>query len=332
MSKILIMAEAGVNHNGSIAIAKRLADIAKKAGADIVKYQTFVPEAIVSKFAQKAEYQQTNDPNSESQLEMLRKLALTNEEFVELRDYCEEIGIKFLSTPFDLPSIDFLDSIGIDMWKIPSGEITNMPYLIKIAKTGKPVILSTGMSNIEDVENAVSLLKNYGCNDISILHCTTQYPTPVEYVNLKAMDTLRKKFNCKVGLSDHSMGIEVSIAAAALGAEIIEKHFTLDKNMPGPDHIASADFEELSALIQSVRNVELALGNGIKDIAECEKGNISVSRKSIVASKCIKKGELLSEDNLTVKRPGSGISPMRWNEVIGKIAIRDFDEDEVIEL
>ncbi|MBO5370216.1 MAG: N-acetylneuraminate synthase family protein, partial [Clostridia bacterium] len=217
MSKILIMAEAGVNHNGSLAIAKRLADMAKKAGADIVKYQTFVPEALVSQFAQKAEYQQKNDPNSESQLDMLRKLALSNEDFVELRDYCNKIGIKFLSTPFDFPSIDFLDSIGMDMWKIPSGEITNMPYLIKIAKTGKPVILSTGMSNVNDVENAVRILKDNGCGDISILHCTTQYPAPVEYINLKAMDTLRKKFGCKVGLSDHSLGIEVSIAAAALG-------------------------------------------------------------------------------------------------------------------
>lgn len=331
MNKTLIIAEAGVNHNGDINIAKRMVDEAKKAGADIVKFQTFVPELLSSKKAEMALYQKVNLGEEDSQLNMLRKLALGFESFVELSDYCKAIGIKFLSTPFDLQSIAFLDKLQ-DIWKIPSGEITNYPYLLEIAKTHKSVILSTGMSTLEDIDEALKVLKEYGSLDISLLHCNTQYPTPYRDVNLKAMNTLKNKFGLKVGYSDHTQGIEVPIAAVALGAEIIEKHFTLDRSMEGPDHKASLEPKELADMVSAIRNIENALGDGEKRVTESERANISVARKSIVAKTDIKKGEILSDSNLTTKRPGTGISPMKWNSVIGNTAVRDFQKDELIEL
>ncbi len=331
MNKTLIIAEAGVNHNGDINIAKRLVDEAKKAGADIVKFQTFVPELLSSKKTKMANYQKKNLGEEDSQLNMLRKLALSFDSFVELSDYCKKIGIKFLSTPFDLQSISFLDNLQ-DIWKIPSGEITNYPYLVEIAKTNKPVILSTGMCSMEEIEESLNVLRDHGSEKISILHCNTQYPTPYCDVNLKAMNTLKDKFGVKVGYSDHTLGIEVPIAAVALGAEIIEKHFTLDRSMYGPDHKASLEPKELADMVRAIRNIEKALGDGEKRVTESERANLSVARKSIVAKIDIKKGEIFSDHNLTTKRPGTGISPMKWNSVIGTVAIRDFQKDELIEL
>ncbi len=331
MNKTLIIAEAGVNHNGDINIAKRLVDEAKKAGADIVKFQTFVPELLSSKKTKMANYQKKNLGEEDSQLNMLRKLALSFDSFVELSDYCKKIGIKFLSTPFDLQSISFLDNLQ-DIWKIPSGEITNYPYLVEIAKTNKPVILSTGMCSMEEIEESLNVLRDHGSEKISILHCNTQYPTPYCDVNLKAMNTLKDKFGVKVGYSDHTLGIEVPIAAVALGAEIIEKHFTLDRSMDGPDHKASLEPKELADMVRAIRNIEKALGDGEKCVTESERANLSVARKSIVAKIDIKKGEIFSDHNLTTKRPGTGISPMKWNSVIGTVAIRDFQKDELIEL
>ena len=331
MNKTLIIAEAGVNHNGDINIAKRLVDEAKKAGADIVKFQTFVPELLSSKKTKMANYQKKNLGEEDSQLNMLRKLALSFDSFVELSDYCKKIGIKFLSTPFDLQSISFLDNLQ-DIWKIPSGELTNYPYLVEIAKTNKPVILSTGMCSMEEIEESLNVLRDHGSEKISILHCNTQYPTPYCDVNLKAMNTLKDKFGVKVGYSDHTLGIEVPIAAVALGAEIIEKHFTLDRSMYGPDHKASLEPKELADMVRAIRNIEKALGDGEKRVTESERANLSVARKSIVAKIDIKKGEIFSDHNLTTKRPGTGISPMKWNSVIGTVAIRDFQKDELIEL
>lgn len=330
--KTLIIAEAGVNHNGSIELAFKLIDAAKMAGADIVKFQTGKPELLVSRFAQKAEYQKRNTGNDESQLEMLRKIIFPFETYKKLSDYCNKVGIEFLSTPFDLESIDYLDSIGCRLWKIPSGEITNYPYLVKIAKTGYPIIMSTGMCNLEEIEAAIKVLKDNGCGEISLLHCTTEYPAPLVDVNLKAMDTLREKFGYEVGYSDHTKGIEIPIAAVAMGATIIEKHFTLDKNMEGPDHKASLEPQELKAMVDAIRNIEKAIGNGIKVPSESEIKNIAIARKSIVAKRNIKVGEKLTEENITTKRPGNGISPMRWNEILGTTAKRDFSEDELIEL
>lgn len=333
MNKVLIIAEAGVNYNGSLELAYKMVDEAKKAGADIVKFQTGVPEKVMSKYAEKAEYQKKNTGKAEeSQLDMVRKLMLKFEEFVPLKKYCELSGIKFLSTPFDLSSIDFLEELGCDMWKIPSGEITNLPYLLRIAKTGKPIIMSTGMSTLEEVREALNVLKENGAGEITLLHCTTEYPAPLKDVNLKAMLTLKDTFGCKVGYSDHTPGIEVPVAAVAMGASVIEKHFTLDRNMEGPDHKASLEPDELAAMVKAIRNVELAIGTGVKEPSESEKKNMAIARKSIIAAKDIKKGEIFTEDNLTTKRPGNGISPMKWNEVIGKTAKRDFGEDELIEL
>lgn len=330
--KTTIIAEAGVNHNGDINLAYKLIDAAKACGADIVKFQTFNPELEVSRFAEKAEYQKTNTGNDDNQLEMLKELALSHEDFVKLKAYCEKVGIEFLSTPFELESVDFLISLGCRLWKIPSGEITNYPYLIKIAKTGFPIIMSTGMSSMEEVEAAVKLLKENGCGEISLLHCVTEYPAPFEDVNLRAMNSLKERFKVKVGYSDHTTGIEIPIAAVAMGAEIIEKHFTLDKNMEGPDHKASLNPAELKAMVDAIRNVEKAVGNGCKVPADSEKKNIAIARKSIVAKCNIKAGEKLTEANITTKRPGNGVSPMRWNEVLGTAAKRDFMEDELIEL
>ena len=332
MMKVKIIAEAGVNHNGDMMLAYKLVDAAKDSGANIIKFQTFNPKSIVSKFAQKAEYQKRNTGGEDGQLTMLNKLALSQENFVDLKAYCEKVGIDFLSTPFDLESIEFLDSIGCRLWKIPSGEITNYPYLVKIAKTGYPVIMSTGMSNMEEIGEALDVLTKNGSGEISLLHCTTEYPAPFEDVNLKAMHTLKEKFGCKIGYSDHTKGIEIPIAAVAMGAEIIEKHFTLDKNMEGPDHKASLEPNELKAMVQAIRNVEKAIGDGNKTPSNSEKKNIEIVRKSIVAKRNIKTGERLTEENITTKRPGNGISPMRWNEVLGTVAKRDFSEDELIEV
>ena len=335
MSKTIIIAEAGVNHNGSISLAKKLIEKAKWAGADYVKFQTSLTAgSVTSKFAEMAEYQKRNVGKNESQLDMIKDLVLSYSDFKELKEYSEKIGIKFLSTPFDLPSIDFLHSLGIDYMKIPSGEITNLPYLRKISKLGIPVIMSTGMSCLGEIEDALRVLTEGGLNinQISLLHCNTEYPTPFSDVNLKAMLTLKDCFGVKVGYSDHTKGIEVPISAVAMGAEIIEKHFTLDRTLPGPDHVASLEPNELKLMVDSIRNIEQALGSGIKRVSSSEKKNIVIARKSIIAARDIKEGEIFTEDNLTIKRPGNGINPMRWDEVIGKRSKRNFVEDELIEL
>nr|WP_297705531.1 N-acetylneuraminate synthase [uncultured Butyrivibrio sp.] len=328
---VYIIAEAGVNHNGSYELACRLVDAAKTAGADCIKFQTFKTKNLVSDNAKKAEYQRKITGDG-SQSDMLRKLELSYDEFLGLKEYCGKVGITFLSTPFDLDSIAFLNSIDMPFWKIPSGEITNYPYLVAIARTGKPVVMSTGMCNMKEIEDAISVLRDNGANDIKLLHCNTEYPTPYEDVNLKVMKTMNEAFKVEVGYSDHTNGIEVPIAAVALGATVIEKHFTLDRNMEGPDHKASLEPDELAAMVTSIRNIEKAMGNGIKEPSNSEVKNIKAARKSIVAKRNIKAGEVLDERNLTTKRPGTGISPMRWNEVIGTRAIRDFDEDESIEV
>lgn len=330
--KTQIIAEIGVNHNGNYEIAEKMVYEAKKCGADIVKFQTAKPELVMSKFAEKAEYQINNTNNNESQLEMCKKIHLPFEDYIKLKDICDKIDIQFLSTPFDLESVDFLKNMDIPLWKIPSGEITNLPYLIKIANTHKPIIMSTGMCEIREIEEAMKILKENGSGEITLLHCTTEYPAPIEDVNLKAMLTLKEKFNVNVGYSDHTKGIEVPIAAVAMGAMVIEKHFTLDKSMEGPDHKASLEPSELKEMINSIRNVELAMGNGEKKPAASEVKNIEIARKSIVAKVGIKKDDILTEENITVKRPGNGISPMKWFEVLGKKAIRDFEEDELIEI
>ncbi len=327
---IRIIAEAGVNHNGSIELAKQMVDQARAAGADYVKFQTFQPEALVSRFAEKAEYQKETTGSGESQLEMLRKLALTQEDFRELKGYCDRVGVGFLSTPFDLESIDFLETLQMDFWKIPSGEITNLPYLVRIAHTGREIVMSTGMCSEADVAAAVDVLRKNGAGAITLLHCNTQYPTPMEDVNLRVMDTLRRHFGVPIGYSDHTIGIEVPIAAAALGATVIEKHFTLDHTMEGPDHRASLEPDELQAMVAAIRHIEIALGDPDKAVTASEAGNRAVARKSIVARCTVRKGEIFDEHNLTVKRPGNGISPMRWHEILGQTADRDYAEDELI--
>jgi N,N'-diacetyllegionaminate synthase len=332
MKKTIIIAEAGVNHNGSIELAKKLIDSAAQAGADYVKFQTFKTELTISKHAEKAKYQQKNTGNNETQFEMVKKLELGFEQFKELKKYSEKKGIKFLSTGFDLPSIEFLNSLNLDVFKIPSGEITNLPYLQLIGKYNKPIYLSTGMSNLGEIEDAINILVKSGTerNKISILHANTEYPTPFEDVNLKILATLKQAFELPIGYSDHTPGIEVPIAAVALGAEIIEKHFTLDKTMEGPDHVASLEPHELKAMVLAIRNIENAIGNGIKQASDSEIKNKPIARKSIVASCNIKKGEVFTENNITVKRPGNGISPLRWNDIIGKKALSDFEEDDLI--
>ena len=327
MHKTFIIAEAGVNHNGSFELARKLIDAAADAGADCVKFQTFKADTIVSKSAQKAEYQQKTTDAGESQYQMLKRLELSESDHRELQKYCREKGIMFLSTPFDVDSIDFLDSLGLECFKIPSGEITNLPYLRKINSKRKPVIMSSGMASLSEIKDALAVLKD--CK-VSLLHCTTEYPCPYESVNLKAMQTMFEAFHLPVGYSDHTQGIEVPIAAVAMGATIIEKHFTLDRNMEGPDHKASLEPDELKAMVTAIRHIESALGTGEKEPAECEKKNIAIARKSIVAKRAIKKGELLTEENLTVKRPGDGISPMKWDEVVGTTAQKDYAEDEKI--
>ncbi|AST56848.1 N-acetylneuraminate synthase [Thermoanaerobacterium thermosaccharolyticum] len=330
--RVFIIAEAGVNHNGDIENAKKLIYVAKKSGADAVKFQTFKSEKVISKFAQKAEYQKETTGESDTQLDMVKKLELPYKDFKELKKYCDEVEINFMSTPFDLDSIEFLNELNIDVFKIPSGEITNLPYLIKIAQTNKPIIMSTGMSTLDEIEAAINILRQNGSGEITLLHCTTEYPAPYKDVNLRAMKTLRERFKVNVGYSDHTKGIEIPIAAVAMGAAVIEKHFTLDRNMEGPDHKASLEPDELKAMVQAIRNVESALGDGIKRPTESEIKNITIARKSIIAKRDIKKGEIFTEENITVKRPGNGISPMKWFEVLGKTAVRDFKEDELIEL
>lgn len=328
---VYIIAEAGVNHNGSLDLAFMLIDAAKKAGVDCIKFQTFKSENLVAKTAQKADYQKETTGDG-SQAEMLKKLELSYDDFIVLKEYCDKVGITFLSTPFDFESIDFLNSTDMPFWKIPSGEVTNYPYLVAIAKTGKPVVMSTGMCELFEIEAAVKVLKDNGTKDIKLLQCNTEYPTPYGDVNLRAMQTMRDAFELDVGYSDHTKGIEIPIAAVAMGATVIEKHFTLDRNMEGPDHKASLEPEELATMVKGIRNVEKALGSGNKVPSSSEKKNKAVARKSIVAKKRIRTGEKLTEDNITVKRPGTGISPMRWLEVIGTKAIRDFSEDELIEI
>lgn len=331
--KVKIIAEAGVNHNGNYDMAVQMIHVAKEAGADYVKFQTAVPEQVISTFAPKAEYQKETTGTAESQLEMCKAIHLPLSAYASLKAECERCEIGFMSTPFDLTSIDLLASLGQDYFKIPSGEITNLPYLRKIGKLGTPVIMSTGMCNLEEIEDALEVLYKAGMerDQITLLHCNTQYPTPYSDVNLRAMHTLRERFNVKVGYSDHTCGYEVPVAAVAMGAEVIEKHFTLDKKLPGPDHKASLNPEELTAMVKSIRNIEQALGSTEKVSSPSETPNKDIARKSIVAACKIAKGEIFTENNITVKRPGNGISPMLWDSVIGTCASRDYDYDELIE-
>lgn len=331
MNHVTIIAEAGVNHNGSYQLACQLVDAAKNAGADFIKFQTFHSENLVSKTAKKADYQ-IQTTGDDSQLSMLKQLELSESDFVELKKYCNSKGIQFLSTPFDLESIRFLNELDIPFWKIPSGEVTNYPYLVALAKTGKPIVMSSGMCELSEISDAILTLKENGAGEIKLLQCNTEYPTPYSDVNLRAMLTLKEKFGCEVGYSDHTQGIVIPIAAVAMGATIIEKHFTLDRNMEGPDHKASLEPDELKQMIASIRNVEEAMGTGEKTPSESEKKNIAIARKSIVALTDIKLGDFFTERNITTKRPGNGISPMKWHEVIGQKAKRDFQEDELIEL
>lgn len=333
--RTLIIAEAGVNHNGSIDMAKQLIDVAAEAGVDYVKFQTFKAENLVTKSAVKAEYQKRNiNDVDNSQYAMLKKLELSSLHHYELIEYCKKRDVKFFSTAFDFESIDFLASLHLGLWKMPSGEITNYPYLKKIAGFHEPVILSTGMSTMEEIEAAIAVLTKFGVqkDQITVLHCNTEYPTPMGDVNLAAMQDIRQRLGVTVGYSDHTQGIEVPIAAVALGAEIIEKHFTLNRTLPGPDHKASLEPAELVAMVSAIRNIEQAIGSNHKAISISESKNKDIARKSIVAAKNICKGEIFTEDNLTVKRPGNGVSPMQWETVIGQKAIRDFEEDELIEL
>lgn len=333
LKKVLIIAEAGVNHNGSVELAKKLIEKAAEAGADVVKFQTFKSGELISKFAEKAEYQKKNTNAAESQLDMVKKLEFDENIHFELIKHCAINKIKFLSTPFDNASVDLLDKLGLDTFKVPSGEITNVPYLRKIGKLNKKLIVSTGMAKLGEIEFMLDTLTAAGTSleNIIVLHCNTEYPTPMEDVNLNAMLTIKNAFSVNVGYSDHTNGIEVSVAAAALGACVIEKHFTLDRAMEGPDHKASLEPDELKAMVNAIRNIELALGTGIKKPSQSEYKNIKIARKSVVAKCNIKKGEVFGENNITAKRPAGGISPEHWDEIIGKTAKRDFLEDEMIE-
>lgn len=335
VDKVLIIAEAGVNHNGDILLAKKLIDAAAAAGVDYVKFQTFNSKMLVSKNAQKADYQKENtSKNNESQLVMLQKLELSKKAHFELIDYCKLKQIKFLSTGFDLDSINFLNTLNIDLFKVPSGEITNLPYLRTIGSLGKPVIISTGMADMQEIKEALNVILMAGTkkDNVTILHCNTEYPTPMRDVNLKAMLTIGKELDVNIGYSDHTLGIEVSTAAVAMGAKVIEKHFTLDKTMEGPDHKASLEPDELKDMVDAIRNIERALGNGNKVPSESEKKNKAIARKSIVANTKISKGDIFSTNNITIKRPGLGISPMKWDDVLGKTANKDYEPDDLIQL
>jgi N,N'-diacetyllegionaminate synthase len=328
----IIIAEAGVNHNGSLKLAKKLISIAAEAKADYVKFQTFKAETLITQIADKAKYQKELTNIDESQFEMIKKLELDITAHKQLIDYCKTKDVQFLSTAFDHDSIELLAELNIPLFKIPSGEITNLPYLRHIGKMGKPIIISTGMSTMDEVSNALNILVDSGAEkeQITILHCNTEYPTPMKDVNLKAMLTIKYELGVNIGYSDHTLGIEVPIAAVAMGANVIEKHFTLDRNMSGPDHRASLEPSELSAMVMAIRNIEKAMGGGEKKPSLSERKNISVARKSIVALKPIKKGELFTEENLTVKRPGTGISPMEWDALIGKAASSDYEIEDLI--
>lgn len=334
MNKVLIIAEAGVNHNGSIKIAKQLIDVAADAGVDYIKFQTFKTEKLVSKTAPKADYQIQNTGNDNSQYNMLKRLELSENDHWELIDYCNKRNVKFFSTAFDIDSVSFLYRLGLSQWKIPSGEITNFPYLRAIGKTRQPVILSTGMANLQEIEEAIKVLVQFGITkeEITLLHCTTEYPAPKNEVNLLAIQTLKNHFGLNVGYSDHTQGIEIPVAAVALGATVIEKHFTLSRDLEGPDHKASLEPNELKQMVQYIRNIEKALGNGVKIPSENEKKNIAIVRKSIVAARNIVRGEKFTEDNITTKRPATGISPMQWEDIIGKEASKDFLQDEQIKI
>jgi len=330
---VLIIAEAGVNHNGSFRLAKKLVDAAKNCGADVVKFQTFKSNNLVTPYTKKALYQNSDVKDNESQLDMLSKLELSFDQQIDLKNYCNEKNIEFLSTAFDLESLDLIGKMNLKRLKIPSGEITNLPYLRKIGSLGKPIILSTGMSNMQEIRNAINQLQLAGTSrkDISILHCTSEYPAPLFDVNLKAMSSIKKEFKVNVGYSDHTLGVEVSFAAVSLGAQIIEKHITLDKNLFGPDHKASLEPKEFRNLVEGIRNISIALGKEEKKITNSELKNLKIVRKSIVAKKDIKKGELYTKENLTTKRPGIGICPMKWDEVIGKLSNKDYNSDDLIE-
>ncbi|WP_373519497.1 N-acetylneuraminate synthase [Pricia sp.] len=332
-NKTVIIAEAGVNHNGDMALAKKLIDVAAEAGVDYVKFQTFNSKKLVSKSAQKADYQIKNTKDAtDTQLVMLQRLELSKDQHFELIAYCKSKGINFLSTGFDLDSLDFLYELGIRLFKVPSGEITNLPYLKKIGSLGENIIISTGMADLKEVEDALNIILHEGVDkkNVTILHCNTEYPTPMEDVNLRAMGTIGEKLGVNIGYSDHTLGIEVPIAAVALGATVIEKHFTLDRTLPGPDHRASLEPNELIDMVKAIRNIELSLGHGKKEPSPSEMKNKAIARKSIVANNNIIKGEVFTEQNLTIKRPGTGISPMQWDEIIGTKATRDYSEDDLI--
>ena len=329
-----IIAEVGINHNGSLRLAKKLIDVAFDAGADYVKFQTFKTEKVMTRAADKAEYQKNFTDKGETQFEMIKKLELDRDDFERLIQYCEEKGILFLSTAFDHESINLLAELNIPFYKIPSGEITNLPYLRHISGMGKPVVMSTGMATLGEVREAMDVLLKAGGkkDDLTILHCNTEYPTPIEDVNLNAMLNIRDKLGVKVGYSDHTLGIEIPVAAVAMGATVIEKHITLDRMLPGPDHAASLEPDELKAMVAAIRNIEKAFGDGVKKPSPSETKNIPIARKSIVAKKAIKKGDTFSKNNITVKRPGTGISPMKWDEIIGSRSKRDFEFDEQIDI
>lgn len=332
MNNTFVIAEAGVNHNGSMKLAKKLIDEASKAGADAVKFQSFKAKQLVTKNAKKADYQKETTDKIENQYQMIKKLELDYEKHQELMDYCKTKDILFLSSPFDLESIDLLSNLDIEILKIPSGEINNVPYLRKVGQLRMKVILSTGMATMGEIEFALKILRDGGTTDITVLHCNTEYPTPMEDVNLTAMNTIKNSFKVEVGYSDHTLGIEIALAAVSLGAKIIEKHFTLDKNKEGPDHLASIEPLELRSMVSAIRNIEKALGDGIKKPSKSEIKNIKIARKSIIAKDKIKKGEVFTEDNLDIKRPGDGIPPVFWDTLIGNKAKRDFYKDELIEI
>jgi len=331
-NKVFIIAEAGVNHNGSIELAKKLIDASVEARVDAVKFQTFIAEKVISKYAEKANYQKSTTGEEESQLDMVKKLELSFDDFIELKAYAESKDIMFLSTPFDMESIHFLESLKMGLWKIPSGEINNLPYLRKIGSYNEKVIFSTGMSTLGDIEKAIEILTEAGTliENITILHCNTEYPTPMQDVNLKAMQTIKNAFGVNIGYSDHTLGIEVSVAAVALGATVIEKHFTLDKNMTGPDHLASLEPAELKSLVDSIRNIESALGNSIKTPSPSESKNIKIARKSIHLANDIKKGQVLKIEDLIIKRPGDGINPLFIDDIVGCNAKDDLREDSLL--
>ena len=334
MGSVFIIAEAGVNHNGSIQIAKKLIDVAVEAGADAVKFQTFKAKNFVSRLAPKAKYQIKTTSKGESQFEMIQRLELNADAHKELIGYCKRKNIMFLSSPFDLESINLLDKAGLEIFKIPSGEITNLPYLRKIGSFRKKIIMSTGMANLIEIKNALDILVKSGTpkKNITLLHCNTEYPTPMKDVNLRAMLALKRKFKVNIGYSDHTLGIEVAIAAASLGANVIEKHFTLDRNMDGPDHKASLEPIELKSMVRAIRNIEKAMGDGIKKTSQSEFKNKKAVRKSLIAAEDIKEGDVFTNENLTAKRPGFGISPMKWDAIIGNKAKRDFNKDELIKI